>query len=252
MTGARRGKTRPGRLRRLDRYLLHGHPEVVDALRMRPLAVDVGIGAVPHTTLELAQHLAPRVPALRVLGTDIDADRVAAARRTERVRFAVADLVPPGLTPGLVRAFNLLRGFSLQAAEVALSRLRQSLAPGGVLLEGTSDKRGRVLVAAMHRRDEAGSVSLDRVVFHLDVALGFAPRMLRVRIPKTLRHQRRLDPFLEAWTASWAATRPARAATTEARRAWFIATAQHLAPRWPIAQNPWGWRHGYVEVRMED
>lgn len=219
---------------------------------MHPLAVDVGIGAVPHTTFELARHLAPVVPALRVVGTDVDAARIAAAAGTDRVRFETADLVPPGLEPGLIRAFNLLRGFSLPAAEAALSRLRSALAPGGILVEGTSDKRGRVLVAAIHRRGDTSTVSLDRVVFSLDVAHGFAPGMLRVRIPRTLRHHRRLDPFLEAWTASWAATRPARAVTTEARRAWFIAAAQHLVQRWPIANDPWGWRHGYVAVLMED
>ena len=219
---------------------------------MHPLAVDVGIGAIPDTTLELAEHLAPMVPSLRVVGTDVDPGRVAAARRTPRVRFVVADLVPPRLSPGLVRAFNLLRGFSPSAAEVALGRLRRALAPGGVLVEGTSDKRGGILVTAVHRRDREGPVRLERVVFSLDVALGFAPRMLRVRLPRTLRAQRRLDPFLDAWTQAWAATRPHRAISTAARRAWFVASAEHLAERWPIATDPWAWRHGYVAVPMTD
>lgn len=252
MTGARRGKTRPGRLRRLDRYLRHGPTAALAGLAEHPLAVDVGIGAIPHTTLELAAHLAPVVPSLEVVGTDVDPARIAAARGTRRVRFTVADLVPPDLAPGLVRAFNLLRGFSPAGAEVALERLRRAVAPGGVLVEGSSDKRGGILVAAVHRREGAGPVRLERVVFSLDVALGFAPRMLRVRIPPTLRRQRRLDPLLDAWTDAWDATRPQRAVSAVARRRWFETAAEHLAERWPIAVDPWGWRHGYLAVPMTD
>lgn len=249
MTGARRGKTRPGRLRRLDRYLRHGYPDVMEALRANPLAVDVGIGARPHTTLELARHLAVVAPSLEVVGTDVDAARVAAANPSCRVRFATADLVPPELSPGLVRALNLLRGFEPGPAELALTRLRRAVAPGGFLVEGTSDKHGGVMVVAFYRRRDTRPADLERVVFSLDVANGFAPRMMRVRLPRTLRGRPGpFDAFIDAWTEAWMATRSGRAISTAARGVWFVAAAQHLAERGVVLEDPWGWRHGYVAV----
>ncbi|HET6351304.1 MAG TPA: hypothetical protein VFG89_04125, partial [Coriobacteriia bacterium] len=45
-----------------------------------PLVVDLGFGAKPWTTLELAQRWRRVNPQLRVLGLEIDPERVAEAR----------------------------------------------------------------------------------------------------------------------------------------------------------------------------
>src|SRR4051794_24661728 len=74
-----RGTTAPNRLRRNDSWLCDA-PAVAAALAVEaPLVVDLGFGASPVTTIELAGRLARRFPAVRVLGLEIDPDRVAAA-----------------------------------------------------------------------------------------------------------------------------------------------------------------------------
>jgi hypothetical protein len=73
-----RGTTSPRRLlRRVDRWLTATHPRLLATRRL--LAVDLGFGARPFTTLELAARLRRLNPAARVVGLETDLDRVAAA-----------------------------------------------------------------------------------------------------------------------------------------------------------------------------
>lgn len=257
---ALRGKTRPRRLRRIDRYLRHAYPPLRSLAGGAPLVVDVGVGAHPDTTLELAEHLAPILPGMRIWGVDVDPDRVAAAqrRRTHRVHFQQADLLPPGLTPHLIRALNLLRGFTRHEAAGARRTLAHALAPGGLLVEGTSDKHGTVAAFTLERRGPEGLL-LDRLVLTIDPVVGFAPLMVRPRLPHRLRGtpgHRPLDPLLHAWTEAWRATRSGRATRSEARRQWFVRAAHHLTEGpsiagWHPLQDPWSWAHGYLAFEAQ-
>jgi len=108
VSGARRGKTRPGRLRRLDRYLRQD-PALRAALARHPLAIDVGIGALAHTTHELAA---------------VVADAVGSARRGRR----------PGRIHPATRTFQALRiavNDELDALRTLLDDLPALLRPGG-------------------------------------------------------------------------------------------------------------------------
>src|SRR3954470_6431988 len=96
-----RGTTGTNRLRRIDRYLAAS-----DALRRAesPLVVDLGFGARPWTTLELAERLVRVRPDVRVLGLEIDPARVEAALpdASDRVTFplrGVQILNPPRERP---------------------------------------------------------------------------------------------------------------------------------------------------------
>src|SRR6185503_7129279 len=73
-----RGTTNPNRLRRVDRWMV-GTALVADALRAAPdpLVVDLGYGATPVTTVEMAARLRTVRDDVRVLGLELDADRVA-------------------------------------------------------------------------------------------------------------------------------------------------------------------------------
>ena len=121
----------------------------------RPLIIDLGYGASPVTTLELYRRVRTVVPDAEVTGLEIDPERVALARRRLAELRAAGDELP-GLSfaaggfelpaprrPVLVRAFNVLRQYPEERAWAAWSRLRSSLAPGGVLIEGTCDEIGR-------------------------------------------------------------------------------------------------------------
>lgn len=85
-----RGTTGRNRLRRCDRWLVHS-PRVRTALQSAadPLVVDLGYGALPVTTLELATRLRAVRSDVRVIGLEIDPDRVRAAQaaRDDAVGF---------------------------------------------------------------------------------------------------------------------------------------------------------------------
>ncbi|MCP9969934.1 hypothetical protein [Actinomadura madurae] len=113
-----RGTTAPNRLRRIDRWIAATQTR---ALRSdaRPLAVDLGYGASPVTTLELHARLRAVAPRLEVVGIEIEPARVAAgvaflAQAGPRAGLSFARggfELPVPRPPVLVRAFNVLRQY---------------------------------------------------------------------------------------------------------------------------------------------
>src|SRR4051812_43965174 len=76
-----RGTTAPNRLRRVDRWITGTRAHLLRSAAARPpVVVDLGFGASPITTVELAARLRRVAPDLHVVGLEIDAERVAAAR----------------------------------------------------------------------------------------------------------------------------------------------------------------------------
>src|SRR3954452_7593417 len=76
-----RGTTNPNRLRRMDRWIA---AELAPALRCAdpaPVAVDLGYGAAPWTAVELHGRLAAVRADVRVVGVEIEPERVAVAQR---------------------------------------------------------------------------------------------------------------------------------------------------------------------------
>jgi hypothetical protein len=174
-------------LRRNDNWIT-STPAVLDALATvpAPLVIDLGYGATPVTTVELAGRVHARVPDARILGLEIDPKRVAAsagAAEPPRIDFAVGGFEFAGNRPQLVRAMNVLRQYSEADAAAAWRTMITGLAPGGVLVEGTCDELGRI--GSWVLLDTAGPVSLtlscapDR----LD-----RPATLAERLPKSLIH----------------------------------------------------------------
>nr|WP_041944495.1 methylase [Tsukamurella paurometabola] len=136
-----RGTTGLNRLRRSDRWSAHS-PAVARALDgPAPLAVDLGYGARPNTTLEWASWLRRVSPSVRVTGLEIDPERVVPGR--DGVDFARGGFELAGLRPNLVRAFNVLRQYDEAEVRGAWSMVIDRLAPGGVFIEGTCDELGR-------------------------------------------------------------------------------------------------------------
>ncbi|MET1065276.1 MAG: class I SAM-dependent methyltransferase, partial [Arthrobacter sp.] len=140
-----RGTTNPNRMRRLDRWLTG--PQ---AWRLRaaahPLVVDLGYGASPATAVELFDRLSVVRPDVRVVGVEIEPERVRLAKELERpgLSFQLGGFeLPVTGRPVLVRAFNVLRQYE-EADVAAIWRLVQGrLAPGGLFIDGTCDEIGR-------------------------------------------------------------------------------------------------------------
>jgi hypothetical protein len=191
-----------------------------------PLVVDLGFGASPVTTVELAQRLRRVHPAVRVLGLEIDAERVAAAvpaAEPPRLEFARGGFELAGHRPVLVRAANVLRQYDETAAADAWRTMCTRLAPNGWLVEGTCDEIGRRAVWVL--LDASGPVT---VTFACRVEDIDRPSDLAERLPKALIHHNvpgeRVHDFLRAFDSAWDEAAPLR--TFGPRQRWSAACAR--------------------------
>ncbi len=206
-----RGKTAPNRLRKTDTFLALAYPEFI---RHAPgLYVDLGYGAYPITSVETLHRLRRLNPALRVLGVEIDPERVAAAEPYAEagLEFRLGGFnlpLQPGESVSVIRAFNVLRQYEEGEVEKALAALTLPLTPGGLILEGTSDPAGRLLTINLYCK-AAGSTALARVGLVLAPTLraDFLPRQFQAVLPKNFIHHAEpggaIDRFFAAWHAAW-------------------------------------------------
>lgn len=201
-----RGTTAANRLRRADRWLIGSAP-VRDALRSvdEPVVVDLGYGRLPVTTIELAARLRGVAPGVRVVGVEIDPQRVAAARETGgAVEFALGGFELAGLHPVLVRAFNVLRQYPADAVAGAWATMQTQLAPTGLIVDGTCDELGRR--ASWVLLDRRGPVSLTLACDPRHIE---RPSDLAERLPKVLIHQnvpgQPIHTLLDRADRAWAA-----------------------------------------------
>ncbi|MFE3544108.1 class I SAM-dependent methyltransferase [Nocardia sp. NPDC059177] len=199
-----RGTTGVNRLRRCDRWLVND-----DLVRTTlsaapdPLVVDLGYGAAPWTTFELAARLRTVRADLRVVGLEIDPARVVDGR--DGVRFARGGFELAGLRPVLVRAFNVLRQYPEDAVPGAWSRIQANLAPGGLLVDGTCDELGRRSAWVLLDRDRPLSLTLAWDPFTVE-----RPSDIAERLPKVLIHRNipgeRVHALLTAADQAWERT----------------------------------------------
>jgi hypothetical protein len=178
-------------------------PRVRTALQSAadPLVVDLGYGALPVTTLELASRLRAVRTDVRVIGLEIDPERIVPPQAG--VEFGLGGFELAGHRPVLVRAFNVLRQYAEDAVDEAWSLMRTRLAPGGLIVDGTCDEIGRrcgwVLL------DRQGPVSL---ILACDPFAIERPSDLAERLPKILIHHnvsgQPINTLLDAADQAWA------------------------------------------------
>lgn len=244
-----RGTTAAGRLRRVDRWLGYA---LGPALRAAadPLVVDLGYGATPVTTVQLRTALADRVrPDVRVVGLEIDPDRVAAATTAADppgLEFRRGGFELAGLRPAIVRALNVLRQYDEGEVTAAWRAVAAGLAPGGTLVEGTCDEYGR-LGAWLAIGCDAVPVGLTLVA---DLTTLDRPARFAQRLPKALIHHNvpgeAVNAFLAALDGAWLAAAPF--SPFGARQRFVHAVAATRAAGWPITREPRRWRLGELTV----
>lgn len=243
-----RGTTGPNRLRRVDRWITG-----TQSARLRdavdPLVVDLGFGASPVTTVELAERLADVRRDVRVLGLEIDRSRVEAAAAyadPPRLDFAHGGFELAGRRPVLVRALNVLRQYDEPAAAAAWTEMRGRLAPGGLLVEGTCDELGRR--ACWIALDASGPLT---ITFAARVSALDRPSDLAERLPKALIHRNvpgdPVHAFLTAFNRAWAAGAPY--APFGPRQRWQAAVERLAGDGWPVVGGRSRWRLGEVTLR---
>ncbi len=140
-----------------------------------PLVVDLGYGARPDTTVEMARRLRRVNPHLEMVGLEIDPERV--VDDVDGVRFALGGFEMAGLSPHLVRAFNVLRQYDESEVDAAWTQLRSALAPGGLIVEGTCDEIGRRCCWIVLDADGPRSLTLCWAPDHSDRPSDLAERL---------------------------------------------------------------------------
>jgi hypothetical protein len=204
-----RGTTGANRLRRADRWMVGSAP-VRAALRSagEPVVVDLGYGRLPVTTLELAHRLRGVEPRVRVVGLEIDPDRVAAATAAvdhRAAEFRLGGFELAGLHPVVVRAFNVLRQYPEDAVAQAWHTMQAALDPAGVIIDGTCDELGRRCTWVL--LDATGPLSLTLACDPRHIE---RPSDLAERLPKVLIHHnvpgRPVYGLLAAADRAWAAS----------------------------------------------
>ncbi len=248
-----RGKTAPNRLRKTDTFLSVAYPEVVR--HMAGFYIDLGYGAYPITSVETLRRLRKLNPQLRVLGVEIDPQRVADAQPyvEEGLAFRLGGFNLPlaaGETASVIRAFNVLRQYEEPEVEKALRALNASLTPGGLILEGTSDPLGRLLTFNLYRKHAQGRLERVALVLAPTLRADFLPRQFQAVLPKNFIHHAEpggpIDRFFAAWHAAW---QQARSAVTAAGpRAVFYRAAVRLASHYgyDLDRRPALLRRGFL------
>jgi hypothetical protein len=245
-----RGTTGVNRLRRMDRFIA-AHPAVRRA--SDPLIVDLGYGAAHWTSLELLERLRSVRPDVRVVGIEIDPERVRAAAAFARdgLSFRQGGFEVPlegDARAAVIRAANVLRQYDEAEVAAAWARLQSRLQPGGLLLEGTCNEVGRVASWVALSSEGPQSLTISLHLASLDELGG--PSVVAERLPKALIHRNvpgePVHELLRELDALWA--RHAALSTFSPRQR-FMAVARGLRDAgWPVVGGPARWRLGELTV----
>lgn len=242
-----RGKTASNRLRRADSFILRYEPSLLtrtDGRFAHSLFVDLGYGFDARTTLESSARFRRVNPDLRILGVEIEKERVEAALpfADDKTFFRLGGFNLPlleGETVRLIRAFNVLRQYDEKDFAPAYERLAQYVLPGGLMIEGTSNPFGSIWSANVARKTESTFAlsavegwSMEALVFSTNFHLSFNVEEFQTILPKNFIHH--MIPgelaydFFEAWKRAAAETIAAKVYGT---RQWFIKSAEALSAK---------------------
>jgi len=237
-------------MRRVDRWLFSTQGRLLR--HGDPLLVDLGFGASPATAVELFERARALNARAEVLGLEIDPSRVELAAATATrpgLNFALGGFeLPTPRPPHVVRLFNVLRQYREEDVPDIWSTLTSSLAPGGLVIEGTCDEIGRR--ATWVHLERGGPVSLT-LAAHLG-SLGTASELAE-RLPKALIHRNvpgeRVHALFGELDAAWAAS--SIVAPFGLRQRWRWAAARMASTGWPVIGGDSRWRQGELTVAWE-
>ncbi len=233
-----RGKTASNRLRRVDNFILLYEPSFLtrtDGCFADALFVDLGYGFDARTTLESASRFRRVNPNLKILGVEIDTERVEAALpfADDKTFFRLGGFNLPmqeGEHVRLIRAFNVLRQYEEKEFTPAYERLAQYVLPGGLMIEGTSTPFGQVWAANLARKMENEKWEMEALVFSTNFHVGFDVEEFQTILPKNLIHRvvggEPIYDFFEAWRKSVKETSHAK---TFGAKQWFASSAESMA-----------------------
>ncbi len=215
-----------------------------------PLVIDLGYGAMPHTTLELADRLASVQPGLRVIGIEIDPERVASAQSstTDRVSFIRGGFeipLPGNRTADVIRAFNVLRQYEEPEVADLWARVQTRLSPDGIFLDGTCDEIGRVATWVSLGANGPESFTVALRLAELEFPSIAAERLVKVLIQRNVEGEA-IHRFLGDLDRHWAVAAPLQVYSPSQR---WIATVRAMKESgWPVQGTSAAWRLGEITV----
>ncbi|PJF31812.1 MAG: SAM-dependent methyltransferase [Candidatus Thermofonsia Clade 1 bacterium] len=219
----------------MDIYVCLAHALLLS--QPEALVVDIGFGAYPYTTLEMAARWRAHNPTLRVLGVEIDPERVRAAQpyaAPPQLTFALggfnlADVIGVGAAT-IIRCYNVLRQYAESEVAPALQTLSRALRESGLLIEGTSTPNGSLAVFETYVKRN-GALCHVGLVFATNFRQPDLPAAFQTVLPKRLiHHMRDAAPFafFRAWQHAYAL---AQGKGIRSRRKQWIAAAEWLIER---------------------
>ena len=242
-----RGTTNPNRLRRVDRFIAS-----LPIVKVKnAVAVDLGYGASPITAIELRERLLKVNPTIRVVGVEIEKDRVARGLEVAEpgLDFLLGGFetpLPTGVEKAhVIRAFNVLRQYHERDVKPAWDLMVSRLSENGVLVEGTCNEIGRV-------SSWVTVAKTGPMLFTISLHLGSLeqPSIVAERLPKALIHHNvpgeRIHDYLKALDQAWASHAPL--GTFGALQRWLAVCESMTASGWPIVLSRKRWRLGEITV----
>lgn len=254
-----RGKTALNRLRQIDIYVALAWSSVLAS--GSPLVIDLGFGAQAWTTLEMRERWLPINPRLRVLGVEIDPERVAAAlpyTDPPAIDFRLGGFNLVNILDGplegqrarLIRCYNVLRQYDESAVIDALREMAAALEPDGLLIEGTSNPTGRIVAFDVYQK-HGDDLAHQALVLGNTFRQTVEPVDFQTILPKRLiHHMRDARPlaFFDDWRDAFTL---ARSMGHGGRRQGWIAAAKLLRSRFghPVDSRQRLIRRGYLVLR---
>jgi hypothetical protein len=217
---------------------------------IEPVVVDLGYGAAPHTTLELAERLAVVQPKLRVVGIEIDPDRVASAQSssTDRVSFVRGGFEIPlaaDASADVIRAFNVLRQYDEHEVPDIWERLQSRISPGGIILDGTCDEIGRVATWVSLGQSGPETFSVALRLTELDTPSIAAERLVKALIHRNVDGEP-IHRFFVDLDRFWAIAAPLQVYSASQR--WIDVVKAMKNAGWPVHGTAREWRLGEITV----
>jgi hypothetical protein len=215
-----------------------------------PVVVDLGYGAMPHTTLELADRLGGIQPGLRVIGIEIDPERVASAQTsaTERVSFIRGGFeipLPENRTADVIRAFNVLRQYDESEVTKIWERVQTRLSSGGIFLDGTCDEIGRVATWVSLGANGPESFTVALRLAELEMPSIAAERLVKALIHRNVAGEE-IHRFLVDLDRHWMVSAPLQVYSPSQR--WIATVRAMKISGWPIQGTAAAWRLGEITV----
>lgn len=213
-----------------------------------PLVVDLGFGAAPHTTIELAKRLSAEKQGIRVVGIEIDPERVAAALpfESDLVTFRRGGFeIPLEEKPDIIRAFNVLRQYDESEVSEAWTLVTSRLTHGGLFVDGTCDEIGRVATWVALTPEGPDSFTVALRLGDLE-----SPSIAAERLVKALIHRNvpgeNIHRFFVELDRHWA-THAGIGALSPVQR--WVATVRAMKDGgWPVRDAASRWRLGEITV----